>query len=48
MQKTPKDIHVVSHNGPTYDYDFIIKVVAEKIEGQFEYLGENTGKYIIF
>ena len=36
------------HNGSTYDYHFIIKELAEESEGQFEYLGENTEKYITF
>ena len=35
--KIPKEIHVVFHNGSTYDYHFIIKE-----------LGENTEKYITF
>ena len=34
------------HNGFTYDYDFIIKELAEEFEGEFECLGENTEKYI--
>ena len=35
-------------NGSTYDYHFIIKELAEEFEGEFECLGENTEKYIIF
>ena len=46
--KTPKEIPVLFHNGFTYDYHFIIKELAEKFEGQFECLGENTGSYITF
>ena len=46
--KTPKEIPVVFHNGSTYDYHFIIKKLAEKFDGEFECLGENTEKYIIF
>ena len=46
--KVPKEIHVVFHNGSTYDYHFIIKELAEKFEGEFECLGENTEKYITF
>ena len=46
--KIPKEIPVVFHNGSTYDYHFIIKNLAEKFEGKFEYLGENTEKYITF
>ena len=34
--KIPKEIPVVLHNGSTYDYHFIIKEVAEELEGQFE------------
>ena len=36
------------HNGPIYNYNFIIKELAEEFEGQFECLGENTEKYITF
>ena len=36
------------HNGSTYDYHFIIKELAEEFEGEFEWLGENTEKYITF
>ena len=43
--KVPKEVPVVIHNGSTYDYHFIIKQSAE---GQFEYLRENTEKYITF
>ena len=46
--KTPKEIPVVFHNGSTYDYHFIIKQLAKEFDGQFECLGENTEKYIIF
>ena len=46
--KIRKEIPVVFHNGSTYDYHFIIKELAEKFEGQFECLGENTEKYITF
>ena len=44
--KAPKEIPVVFHNGSTYDYPFIIKELAEEFEGQYEWLGENTEKYI--
>ena len=40
---TPKKIPVVLCNGSTYDYDFIIKELAE--EFQRESIGENTEKY---
>ena len=46
--KIPKEIPVVFHNGSTYDYDFIIKELAEEFEGEFECLGENTEKHISF
>ena len=46
--KVPKKISVVFHNASTYDYHFIIKQLAEDFKGQFEYLGENTEKYITF
>ena len=36
------------HNGSTYDYHFIIKELVKEFEGNFECLGENTEKYIIF
>ena len=31
----PKEIHIVFHNGSNYDYHFIIKELAEKLEKQF-------------
>ena len=46
--KTPKEIPVIFHNGSTYDYHFIINELAEKVDGQFECLWENTEKYITF
>ena len=46
--KTPKEFPVIFHNSSTYDYHFIIKELAEEFEGQFEYLRENTEKYITF
>ena len=36
------------HNSSNYDYHFIIKELANKFEGQFECLGENTEKYKTF
>ena len=36
------------HNVSTYDYHFIIKELAEEVEGELECLGENTEKYITF
>ena len=46
--KVPKEIPIVFHNGPTYDYHFIIKELVKEFEGNFECLGENTEKYITF
>ena len=42
--KIPKEIPVIFHNGPTYDYHLIIKALAEEFERPFECLGENTEK----
>ena len=44
--KTPKETPVVFHKGSTYDCHFIIKRLAKEFDGQLEYLGENTEKYI--
>ena len=46
--KIPKNIPIVFHNGSMYDYHFLIKELAEKIDGNFECLGENMEKYITF
>ena len=46
--KTPRQIPVVFYNGSTYDYHFIIEELVKRFEGQFEYLGRNTKKYITF
>ena len=46
--KTPKEIPLVFHNGFTHDYHFIINQLGKEFEGQLEYLGENTEKYITF
>ena len=46
--KIPKEIPAVFHNGSTYHYRFIIKELAEEFEGEVEYFGENTEKYITF
>ena len=46
--KIPKNIPVIFHNGSTYDYHFIIRELASEFDGNFECLGENTEKYIIF
>ena len=44
----PKKIPVVFHNGSKYNYDFVIKKLADKFKGELECLGENTEKYITF
>ena len=46
--KIAKEIPAVFHYGSTYVYHFIIKELAEEFEGEFECLGENTEKYVIF
>ena len=46
--KVPKEIPIVFHNSSIYDYHFIIKELVKEFEGNFECLGENTEKYIIF
>ena len=46
--KIPKEIPIVFHNGSIYDYHFIIKELVKELDGNFECLGENTEKYIIF
>ena len=42
------EIQVVFCNCSNYDYHFIIKELANKFEGKFEYLGENIEKYKTF
>ena len=39
-----KEIPVVFHNGSNYDYHFIIKNLANELEGEFNCLGEYTDK----
>ena len=46
--RIPKEIPIVFHNGSTYDYHFIIKELVKEFDGNFECLGENTEKYIMF
>ena len=48
MYNTPREIPVVFHYGSSYDYHFIIKRLAEKFEGDFEWLGKSKEKYITF
>ena len=40
----PNEIPLVFHNVSNYNYDVIIKELANKFEGQFDCLGENTEK----
>ena len=42
----PKRIPIAFHNGPNYDYHFIIKELAEEFKKQFTYLKESTEKYV--
>ena len=42
----PKKIPIVFNNESNYDYQFIIKALAEEIKKQFNCLGENTEKCI--
>ena len=44
MYNTPREIPVIFHNGSSYDYHFIIKVLAEEFDGDFECLGEKKRK----
>ena len=44
----PKKIPIVCHNGPNYDYHFIIKELEEEFKNQFTCLEENTEKYVTF
>ena len=44
----PKQIPIVFHNGSKYDYHFVIKKLAAEFKAEFECLGENTEKHIIF
>ena len=46
--RIPKEIPIVFHNVSTYDYHFIIKELVKEFDGNFECLGENTEKYILF
>ena len=46
--KVPQEIPVKFHNDSKYDYHFIIKELAEVFKGEFEWLEENTEKYMSF
>ena len=41
----PNEITAVFHNGSNYDYNFIVKELANEFERQFECIEENTKKY---
>ena len=41
----PSEIPVVFHRVPNYDYDFIIKELANEFERQFECIGESKENY---
>ena len=41
----PNEIPVIFYNSSNYGYHIIIKNLAEELERQYEYLGENTEKY---
>ena len=44
----PDEVPAVFHNSSNYDYEFIIKELANKIEGKFKCLGEITKNYKTF
>ena len=39
--KMPNEIPAVFHKDSNYDYHFVIKELANELEGQFECLGQN-------
>ena len=44
----PNEIPVVFHRGSNYDYQFIIKELANEFDGQFECFGKNKEMYYTF
>ena len=44
----PKEIPIVFHNGPNYDYHFIVKELPKEFEKQFTCLVKNIEKDITF
>ena len=44
----PNEITVLFYNGSGYDYHFIIKELANELEGKFECLEENKKNYKTF
>ena len=45
--KVPNNIPIISHNA-SYDTHFIINQLAEEFKGEYDCIGENMEKYIIF
>ena len=41
-------IAITFHSGSNYNYNLIIKELAEELKEKFNFLGENTDKYKIF
>ena len=48
IYSVPKEISKVFQNRSNSDYHFITKNLAEKLEGQVTFLGENNDTYITF
>ena len=44
----PRKLSMAIHNGPNYDYNFIIRELPEEFEKQLTCLGGNTKKYTSF
>ena len=44
--KTLNEISVELHNGCRYNYHFINNELLKEFEGQFQFLGKNTKKYV--
>ena len=48
LKSVPKKVSIAFHNGPNYDYHFIIKELVEESKKQFTCLEGNTEKCITF
>ena len=46
--KVSNEILIIFHNISNYNYHFYYKRISNTFEWKFEYLGENTEKYIFF
>ena len=46
--ETTKEILAVFHNASTFDYHFIINLLAKEFDGQLEGLGENAKNVLLF